>query len=520
MATENPHKISKLHTSLTATGAIRDDLDFPHAGLFRAMGQYAKGNFAIKAALTDFDISFNIDSGFSRITVAAGKVFVHNKYVEVSALTNLPLNTSYDDGETGTNADLTPLDGSYAYFMIVYDPDEGGIRIRGSSNSGHNNYSGGKIPLFMSNGGMDKPDDVPIAILRQNNTADDDGHAAIAIQYLTTSLSENSVEIGFPTGSHPDKIYNQAMTISSDADGDVTIESKVADKDIYFKVNDGGSSKEVMRIDASLQTVYITNDSDSTNLVLDNFVDSSSASPVLILRKNRNPSATAHGDDIGYIKFNSYNTAGSEEQITFADMYAEALETTDGDECGSLNIRAYADGTKRSFIRLDGGSDHDDDISLANTTTELVINEDGADIDFRVESDDQSRLLHCDAGLNRVAILGDGTPTSTLEVNGNFGATITTTTAGTFTLDDEHTLLVNNGSGALITLPDANGIAGRIYYVKNIHGSAAAAAINTGSDTIDGTNYTGGGPLAIPALMAYGFQSDGTNWWIISQYAP
>ena len=32
MATENPHKISKMDTSLTLTGAIRDDLDFPHAG--------------------------------------------------------------------------------------------------------------------------------------------------------------------------------------------------------------------------------------------------------------------------------------------------------------------------------------------------------------------------------------------------------------------------------------------------------------------------------------------------------
>jgi len=457
MATENPHKISKMDTSLTATGAIRDDLDFPHAGLFRAMGQYAKGCFAIKAALTDFDITFDIDSGFSRVSVAAGKVFVHNKYVAVSAVANVPLNTSYDDGGGGTNADLTPLNGTYAYLMIVYDADAGAIKIRGSTNSGHNNSGVGKIPLFMTNNGADKPNDVPIAILRQNNTADDDGHAAIAVQYLTTSLSENSVEIGFPTGSAPNKLYNQAMTISSDSDGDVTFESKVADKDIIFKVNDGGSSKELMKLDASSQTVYFSNDADSTNVVIDNTVDSSSASPVLTLRKNRT-SATAHGDDIGYIKFNSYNTAGSEEQITFADMYAEVLETTDGDECGALNIRAYADGTKRSFIRLDGGSDHDADVgSLATSTTELVINEDSVDIDLRVESENNTRMLTVDAAKDAVGIGVSPDDNSALTVEGaisldEISAPTATANYGKIWTQTDNELYFQDGSGVNRTI--------------------------------------------------------------------
>ena len=419
MATENPHKISKMDTSLTLTGAIRDDLDFPHAGLFRAMGQYTKGCFAIRGSLTDFDITLADGGDFSTVAVAAGKVFVHNKYVAVSALSATPLNTSYDDGETGTNADLTPLSGTYVYLMIVYDPDEGAIKIRGSSNSGHNNYSGGKIPLFMSNGGMDKPDDVPIAILRQPNDADDDGHTKIAIQYLTTSMSENSLEVGFPTGSHLDKIYNQAMTISSDADGDVTFENHAQDKDIIFKTDDNGVAKTVMKIDGSAQTVYMYNDGGSTNLVLDNYVDSSSASPVFILRKNRT-SATAHGDDIGYIKFNSYNTAGGgEEQVTFADIYAEVNETTDGDECGEMNLRAYADGSKVTFLTLDGGADHDGDVGgLSSGTTELVVNEDSNDIDFRVESDGNVRMLVVDAGKDAVGIGISPDDNSALTVEG------------------------------------------------------------------------------------------------------
>lgn len=453
MATENPHKISKMDTALTATGAIRDDLDFPHAGLFRAMGQYAKGNFAIKAALTDFDISFNIDSGFSRVTVAAGKVFVHNKYVSVSALTNLPLNTSYADGGGGTNADLTPLDGTYAYLMVVYDADAAAIKIRGSSNSGHNNSGVGKIPLFMNNNGDDKPNDVPIAILRQNNTADDDGHAAIAVQYLTTSMSENSLEVGFPTGSHPNKIYNQALTISSDADGDVTFENHAQDKDIIFKTDDNGVAKTVMKIDGSAQTVYMYSDGGSTNLVLDNFVDSSHASPVFVLRKNRT-SATAHGDEIGYIKFNSYNTAGGgEQQITFADIYAEVNETTDGDECGELNLRAYADGSKVTFLTLDGGADHDDAVDgLSTGTTELVVNENSNDIDFRVESDGNVRMLVVDAGKDAVGIGISPDDNSALTVEGaisldEISAPTATANYGKIWTQTDNELYFQDGSG-------------------------------------------------------------------------
>jgi len=419
MATQNPHKISKMDTSLTLTGAIRDDLDFPHSGLFRAMGQYAKGCFAIRGSLTDFDITLADGGDFSTVEVAAGKVFVHNKYVAVSALSATPLNTSYADGGGGTNADLTPLSGTYVYLMIVYDADAGAIKIRGSSNSAHNNSGVGKIPLFMTNNGADKPNDVPIAILRLPNDGDDDGHTKIAVQYLTTSMSENSLEIGYTSGSDPDKIYNQALTISSDSDGDVTIENHVQDKDIVFKTDDNGVAKTVMKIDGSAQTVYMYSDGGSTNLVLDNYVDSSSASPVFVLRKNRT-SATGHGDDIGYIKFNSYNTAGGgEEQITFADMYGKVNETTDGDECGELNLRAYADGSKLTFLTLDGGADHDGDVGgLASGTTELVVNEDSNDIDFRVESDGNVRMLAVDAGKDAVGIGCDPTTNAALDVEG------------------------------------------------------------------------------------------------------
>ena len=141
--------------------------------------------------------------------------------------------------------------------------------------------------------------------------------------------------------------------------------------------------------------------------------------------------------------------------------------------------------------------------------------------DFKIWGTNSANHFIIDESEGRVGI-AIAAPLSTLDVSGNFGTKITTTTATTFTLDDEHTLLGNYGSaaGLAVTLPSASGIAGRIYYVKNIN-SQGAGIFNTGSETIDGTAYaSGGSPLALGQNICIGFQSDGTNWHIISKYTP
>ena len=464
MATQNPHKISKMDTSLTATGAIRDDLDFPHAGLFRAMGQYAKGCFAIKAALTDFDITFDIDSGFSRVSVAAGKVFVHNKYVAVSAVANVPLNTSYADGGGGTNADLTPLSGTYAYLMIVYDADAGAIKIRGSTNSGHNNSGVGKIPLFMNNNGDDKPNDVPIAILRQNNTADDDGHAAIAVQYLTTSLSENSVEIGFPTGSAPNKLYNQAMTISSDSDGDVTFENHADDKDIIFKVSDGGTPTEVFRISGDDGYIGIGG-ADTTPDAMLHLKSSVSSQPEVRLQNTTadaqeacirfmksagsgGSSAVADGDDLGLIRFEGDDAAGN--NTLYAYISAEVADASNGDEAGKVNHYIMQNGANSIYLQLAGyGGD--------NSRGHVTINPSSGDVDFIAESDNNANMLFVNAGKDAVGIGADPDDNSALTVEGaisrdEISAPTATADYGKIWTQTDNNLYFQDGSGVTRTV--------------------------------------------------------------------
>jgi hypothetical protein len=448
---DNPHKISKMHTTIPAEStsvhnAIRDDLDFPHAGLFRAMGQYAKGCFAIKAAVTDFDITLADGGTYSSVAVAAGKVFVHNKYVAVSALSAELLDTSYDDGGGGTAADLTPLTGTYVYLMIVYDPEDSAIRIRGSSNSGHKNYSGGKIPYFMDNAGKDTPDDVPIAILRLPDDGDDDGFAAIAVQYLTTSLSENSVEIGFPTGSAPNKLYNKAMSITSDADGDVTIENFADDKDVIFKVSDGGVSTEVMRLDASTGFVTIGGEttgegplhvrhsgSGHTIIAESTDADDSHAPDLVLFRFSATP---ADADDLGIIKFRGRND--NSQSVDYAMIKAEATDVSDTTEDGQLIF----------YIKVNGSDVHAINIDTQGATAdqpEIVINESQINMDFRVESDTNAYALFVDASEDGVSIGG-----SANDANAKL------TVQGSISLDEVSAPTATTGYGKLWTQTDNN----------------------------------------------------------------
>jgi hypothetical protein len=90
-----------------------------------------------------------------------------------------------------------------------------------------------------------------------------------------------------------------------------------------------------------------------------------------------------------------------------------------------------------------------------------------------------------------------------------------TVTADYTLTDTDYTVFCNNTGGATkhITLPSAVGVAGRIYAIKRVSGS-------TLSCDVIGLAAAEGNPLALgqPGASTSGIivQSDGTNWWIIS----
>jgi len=107
------------------------------------------------------------------------------------------------------------------------------------------------------------------------------------------------------------------------------------------------------------------------------------------------------------------------------------------------------------------------------------------------QNKDGAQALFLDSLNKRLgAGLASGTPKSTLESGGSFGAKTKTITASDspYTAGDEYTILVNATDGPVsITVPASNTITGREYRVKKIDSTANVVTVNrSGADTFDG----------------------------------
>jgi hypothetical protein len=132
-----------------------------------------------------------------------------------------------------------------------------------------------------------------------------------------------------------------------------------------------------------------------------------------LLAMYRNSSSPADADFLGDIEFQGENSAG--ETITYAQVFGRTGDVTDGTEDGRIATKIMVAGA--SLNVLDIKSD------------EIVINDDSADVDFRVESNGNANMLLVDGGNNRVGI-GTASPESLLEVSD-----LTTTAAITIRSD-------------------------------------------------------------------------------------
>ena len=208
---------------------IRDDLDFPHSGIIKALHQMSRGNYAVKAhASTDLAITQSVGSSSrTQFNVAAGAYFKDGKYTAFSASTV----------ELASNQ-VSPGSG-HSYLLLVIS-GASSVALRGD------NTTTSKVPQFTEG-------DILLATVKLAN-GENDNDTSRHIQFLgVTGKEENSLSIGYDASN----VYTEAMSIVSDGSGATTIENKVSDQDVLFKVNDGGVSTEVMRFDASTGKVGI-----------------------------------------------------------------------------------------------------------------------------------------------------------------------------------------------------------------------------------------------------------------------
>tara|TARA_R100000278_G_scaffold25345_2_gene23356 strand:+ start:448 stop:2361 length:1914 start_codon:yes stop_codon:yes gene_type:complete len=391
----NPHYISQNANGSSMTQPV-DTVDFPHSGLIKALNQMAAGNVVVKTG-TDFDI--NQTGG--NLVVAAGKILRNGKYHEVATKTfaDSSLTTTYDKGY---------------HLLVVADGREGGetvnvLYLRPPT-------AANRVPEF-------KLGDTIVAMIEYSSGT---SAGSRLIQYFTTNKESNSLSIAYANSN----VYTQAMTVDADSDGDVTFENVVQDKDIIFKVNDGGTPTEVMRIDGSQSKVGIgtgdtisadlhiqsaTGTDDNNPMVLIESTDTGAATgPELVLYRNSGTDA-ADNDSLGHIIFRGKDDAGTPADVTYAQFYVKADDVSAGSEDGELFIRTIMAGTERNRIECNA--------------TEVVVNNGSLDSDFRVETSGETHTVFVKGDNNRVGI-GLDSPSGKLHVkttDTNYAALFETT---------------------------------------------------------------------------------------------
>ena len=200
--------------------------------------------------------------------------------------------------------------------------------------------------------------------------------------------------------------------------------------------------------------LHVVGSSTSSQIIIENTDAGSAAAPDLFLY--RNSSSPADSDSLGNIEFRGKNSAGAETRYVINN--AKIIDASDGTEDGQIEWQLLNAG---SFQKI-----------LTMNPTEVVINEDSADTNFRVESDSDANALFVDGGQNRIGV-GTGNPQNKIDI--------------TATTWDDGLLIKNAGNFNTGIIADANrsGAGGGILNLASKWNGTEVAGIlfQAGSDT-------------------------------------
>ena len=179
------------------------------------------------------------------------------------------------------------------------------------------------------------------------------------------------------------------LTITESSD-DIYITNTVSDKDIIFRVNDGGSADQpLMRLHGAAQKVRITSQ-----------VDGALNGPKLELFRDTADASDA--DILGLLSFIGEDGGNSETE--YARIESTIVAESAGGERGSLelSVAASGGGVLKSGILI--------------KPTEITFNDDSITTDVRIEGNGDANLLFTDASTDKVGI-GTNAPANKLQVS-------------------------------------------------------------------------------------------------------
>ena len=147
----------------------------------------------------------------------------------------------------------------------------------------------------------------------------------------------------------------------------------------------------------------ITTADNTTQLTLTSTDTDANVGPVLNL--SRDNSSAADNDLVGEVQFNADDDGNN--QTTYGKILTVIEDASNGSEDGLMQIHTNVGGTLRDRIKI--------------TSSELVLNEESIDSDFRVESNGDANMLFVDGGNNRIGI---GTNSPSYQIDAGSGTTV------------------------------------------------------------------------------------------------
>jgi hypothetical protein len=202
--------------------------------------------------------------------------------------------------------------------------------------------------------------------------------------------------------------------------------------------------------------VTITTDDNSDTLTLASTDTDSSSGPKL--NYYRNSSSPADGDYIGNTIYVGRND--NSENVNFVSINVQANDVSDGTEDSTYIINTMRAGALDQTLNI--------------SPSEVIINEDSKDVDFRVESDAQTHMLFVNAGNSRIG-LQDSSPAYMLE-SGNSDTGKGWSLANENNVYKIRTRATANDTQTHIQFENTNGVVGTIKT------NGTATQYNTSSD--------------------------------------
>ena len=213
----------------------------------------------------------------------------------------------------------------------------------------------------------------------------------------------------------------------------------------------------------------ITTADNTTQLTLISTDTDANVGPILALQRN---SASPADDDLtGKIEFNAEDSAGNNS--TYASINTRIKDVTNGTEDGELTIQIRNAGSNREILTI--------------KSEEVVFNEDSQDVNFRVESDNNTHAIFVNAGNDRVNINSSANPSESCQFYVNDVALIGGTNATT------GGIFPTSGLGVITT----QGTYCAVFYDDNNMGTPRCTIFRNGNLEITGALSKGSGSFRI-----------------------